>query len=159
MIDGAVTMTESVAICHYLVERYGPSPLALAVSDADYGLWLDWLYRGEATLTFPLTLLLRYGELELAERRLPQVCDDYAQWFLSRLRHVTRALGDREWSCGGRFTLADVSVGYALLFARTLGLDAKFSPPVIAYWEALSARPAFVAAQRQQAAMSIGQLP
>jgi len=150
LIDGAVRMTESAAIPQYLATRYGPTPLAVGVDEPDYGLWLDWLHRSEATLTFPQTIVLRYTQLEPEERRLKQAADDYAQWFLSRLRHLTRALGDREWLCAGRFTMADVCVGFALMSARDLGLDHKFSPEVSAYWDRLAARPAFLAAKAAQ---------
>lgn len=150
MIDGDVRMTESSAIPQYLATRYGPTPLAVNVDEPDYALWLDWLHRSEATLTFPQTIVLRYTKLEPKERRLQQASDDYAQWFLSRLRHLTRALGERTWLCADRFTMADLCVGYALLFARTLGLDAKFSPEVNEYWDRLSARPAFLAAKAAQ---------
>jgi hypothetical protein len=47
------------------------------------------LPRSEATLTFPLTIVLRYSQLEPKERRLAQAVNDYTQWFLSRLRHLT----------------------------------------------------------------------
>ena len=150
LIDGDLRMTESAAIPHYLATRYGPTPLAVLPDEPDYGLWLDWLHRGEATLTFPQTIVLRYTRLEPEPRRLPQAADDYAQWFLSRLRHVTRALADREWLCAGRFTMADISVGYALLLARNLGLDHKFSPEVAAYWDRLSTLPSFLAAKQAQ---------
>lgn len=152
MIDGDVRMTESSAIPQYLATRYGPTPLAVSVDEPDYALWLDWLHRSEATLTFPQTIVLRYTRLEPKERRLQQASDDYAQWFLSRLRHLTRALGERAWLCADRFTMADLCVGYALLFARTLGLDAKFSPEVNEYWDRLSTRPAFLAAKAAQQA-------
>ena len=151
LVDGETRMTESAAIPQYLATRHGPTPLAVDVNEPDYGLWLDWLHRSEATLTFPQTIVLRYTQLEPEERRLKQAADDYAQWFLSRLRHVTRALGDREWLCAGRFTMADICVGYALLLARNLGLDHKFSPEVAAYWKRLSTRPGFLAAKAAQA--------
>jgi glutathione S-transferase len=155
LIDGDVRMTESAAIPQYLATRYGPTPLAVGADEPDYALWLDWLHRSEATLTFPQTIVLRYTRLEPEERRVKQAADDYAQWFLSRLRHLTRALADRaqanqEWLCAGRFTMADVCVGYALLFAKTLNLDHKFSPEVSAYWDRLAARPAFIAAKAAQ---------
>lgn len=150
LIDGDLRMTESAAIPHYLATRYGPTPLAVRPDEPDYGLWLDWLHRGEATLTFPQTIVLRYTRLEPEPRRLPQAADDYAQWFLSRLRHLTRALAEREWLCAGRFTMADISVGYALLLAGTLGLDHKFSPEVAAYWDRLTALPSFLAAKQAQ---------
>lgn len=150
LVDGAVRMTESAAITQYLATRYGPTPLAVAPDEADYALWLDWLYRSEATLTFPQTIVLRYTRLEPEERRLPQAVQDYTQWFLSRLRHLTRALSDREWLCAGRFTMADLCVGYALLLACNLELEAKFSPEIAAYWARLSQRPAFLAAKSAQ---------
>lgn len=151
LVDGATRMTESAAIIEYLATRYGPSPLAVAPEEAEYGAWLDWLHRGEATLTFPQTLVLRYRRLEPPERRLPQAADDYAQWFGSRLKSVDRALADgREWLCAGRFTGADISVGYALLLARTLGLDERWSDAVRAYWERCAARPGFARAKAAQ---------
>jgi glutathione S-transferase len=150
MIDGDVRMTESAAIAQYLATRYGPSPLAVGVDEPDYGLWLDWLHRSEATLTFPQTIVLRYARLEPEPRRLPQAAEDYTQWFLSRLRHLTRALQDREWLCAGRFTMADVCVGFALMAARDLGLADRFSREIAAYWDRLAARPAFLAARAAQ---------
>ena len=68
LIDGATRMTESAAICQYLVSRHGPSPLAVGVDEPDYGFYLNWLHFGEATLTFPQTLVLRYSALEPPER-------------------------------------------------------------------------------------------
>lgn len=154
-IDGEVRMTESAAIPHYLVTRYGPTVLAVAPEERDYGLWLDWQHRGEATLTFPQTIVMRYAQLEPAPD-LQRVIDDYARWFVSRLRHVTRALADRTWLCADRFTTADISVGYALLLAQTLGLHERFSPEVSAYWERLRLRPGFQAAQAAQATKETG---
>jgi hypothetical protein len=79
-------MTESAAICQYLVSRYGPSPLDVAPEEPGYAAFLNGLHFGEATLTFPQTLVLRYRRLEPPERRLPQAAEDYERWFLSRLR-------------------------------------------------------------------------
>src|SRR5579862_4696930 len=113
MRDGELFMTESAAIVQYLATRHAPNDLLVTVDDAAYGAWLNWLYFGEATLTFPQTLVLRYRQLEPG--RAEHVADDYARWFMSRLRHVERALQANAWLCAGRFTAADISVGYALL--------------------------------------------
>ena len=151
LLDGTTRMTESSAICQYLVTRYGPTPLAVGVDDPDYGAFLNWLHFGEATLTFPQTLVFRYSELEPPERRNPQVAQDYAKWFFGRLRGVEAAVADKDYLCGGRFTAADISVGYALLFAQRLGLSKDFGPAVTAYWQRLRQRDGFtkgVAAER-----------
>lgn len=149
LVDGDLRMTESAAIPHYLATRYGPTSLGVSVDEPDYGLWLDWMHRGEATLTFPQTIILRYTELEPAPD-LQRVIDDYTRWFLSRLRHVTRALEDRHWLCADRFTTADISVGYSLLLATTLGLQIKFSDAVNDYWTRLAGRPGFLSAREAQ---------
>jgi glutathione S-transferase len=151
--DGDTFMTESVAIVQYLVSRHQPNALIVPPEDPDYGAWLNWLYFGEATLTFPQTLVLRYRTLEPG--RAEHVADDYARWFMSRLRQVDRVLvqsaqRNAGWLCAGRFTAADISVGYALLLAEFLGLAARFSPAVAAYWAQLRERPAFLAAKRAQ---------
>jgi len=143
LLDGDIRMTESAAIAQYLVTRYGPTPLAVNVDEPDYGAFLNWLHFGEATLTFPQTLVLRYTELEPEERRSPQVAADYAKWFLGRLRGVEAAVAKSEMLCAGRFTAADISVGYALLLANDLGLSRDFGPAVAAYWQRLQARDGF----------------
>ncbi len=150
MIDGDTRMTESSAICHYLAMRHGPTPLAIAPEEADYGAYLNWLHFGEATLTFPQTLVLRYTRLEPPEKRNSQVAADYTKWFYGRLRAVETAMATRDYLCGGRFTAADISVAYALLLARNLQIDGDFGPNVRAYWARVSARPAFARAKEAQ---------
>ena len=143
--DGPVRMTESAAICQYIADRAAPT-LAVPVADPDYGPWLNWLHFGEATLTFPQTLVLRYGLLEPPERRQPAVASDYRKWFLARLRGIEAALEGRDFLVGGRFTVADISVGYALMLAEVLGIDADFTPRVAAYWARLKATRGYVSA-------------
>jgi glutathione S-transferase len=101
---------------------------------------LSWMYFSDATLTFPQTLVLRYSQLEPEERRNPQVVGDYAKWFLGRLRAVEAATGNAETLCAGRFTAADISIGYALRLAENIGLSKDFGPNVAAYWQRLQAR-------------------
>lgn len=143
LLDGDTRMTESSAIAQYLVTRYGPTPLAVGVDEPGYGAFLNWLHFGEATLTFPQTLVLRYRFFEPEERKQPQVADDYGKWFLARLRAIEAVVADNAFVCAGRFTAADISVGYALLLATRNGLSAGFGPAVAAYWARLQQRDGF----------------
>src|SRR6202789_914340 len=140
MIDGETKMTESSGICHYLGTRYGPTPLVVGVDDPAYGAFLNWMYFSDATLTFPQTLVLRYSQLEPEERRNPQVAGDYAKWFLGRLRAVEAATANAETLVAGRFTAADIVIGYALRLAENIGLAKDFGPNVAAYWQRLQQR-------------------
>lgn len=154
LIDGEMLMTESAGICEYLVARHGPTPLAVVKDEADFGLYLNWLHRSDATLTFPLALVLRYSKLEPPERRSQQVVDDYTQWFFSRLRSVESGLEGRDYLCAGRFTIADICVGYALLLATDLELDFKFGPNTKAFLARIKSRPAFARSMEKQAELS-----
>ena len=143
MTDGNVNMTESAAMCQYLVDKYGPTPLAVQSSEPDYGNYLNWLHRSDATLTFPQTVVLRYTLLEPEERRLPQAVDDYTTWFFSRLRCVESATEHNEFLCADRFTIADICVGFALYLADSLKLSDGFKPNTKAYYTRLQQRSAF----------------
>jgi glutathione S-transferase len=143
MIDGKTKMTESSGICHYLGTRYGPTPLIVGVDEPGYGAFLNWMYFSDATLTFPQTLVFRYTQLEPEERRNPQVAADYTKWFLGRLRAVEAATEKAEMLSAGRFTAADIVIGYALRLAENIGLANDFGPNVAAFWQRLQQRDGF----------------
>lgn len=152
-IDGQL-MTESAAIPHVLATLFGPSELAVAPEEPGYPAYMNFLVMGEATLTFPQTIHLRYTRLEPPERRLAQAAEDYAQWFGSRLRNA-EAMMQGEYAAAGRFTMADISVGYAVMLAQAIGLDEQVTPGMAAYFERLSQRDGF---QRAKAAQGPGGL-
>lgn len=151
LFDGEMRMTESAAICEYLAAKFGAGTLSVGVDEPGFGPYLNALHYGEATLTFPQTLVLRYTRLEPKERRNPQVADDYGKWFLARLRGLEAIVSTQEFVAAGRFTAADISVSYALLLAGTLKLDEQFPPAVTAYWARMQARDGFKRAKAAQA--------
>ena len=147
--DGDVRMTESSGICLYLVERYQRHELGLRPEHPEYADYLNWLFHSDATLTFPQTIVLRYTLLEPPERRLPQAAADYRKWYLARLRLLDAHLIDREFLCDGRFTIADIAIGFALYLGETLGIAADYQPQTRAYLERLKQRPAFQRARER----------
>ena len=143
LVDDSLVMTESAGISQYLVDKYGPTDLAVGVDEPDYGNYLNWLHRSDATLTFPQTLVLRYTRLEPEAKRIPQVANDYKKWFIQRARSVDRAMESREYLCSGRFTIADIAIIYCFVLAKSLDIDEVFTPNVQTYWDRISERPAF----------------
>jgi glutathione S-transferase len=155
--DGDTKMTESAAICQYLAALHSPRMLNVETDEPDFGAYLNFLHFGEATLTFPQTLILRYSRFEAPERQLPQASEDYTRWFLSRLRTLESLLESREYVCADRFTAADVSVGYALMLADDIGLKERFKPATLAYWQRLQQREGFQRALKKQERAAIAQ--
>ena len=141
MIDGDVKMTESVAMCQYFVDKYGPTDLRVMPDEKDYPNYLNWLFHADATLTFPQTVVLRYKFQE------PGVADaaieGYSRWFVSRLKLLESSLEDREYLCSNRFTIADICVSYAINLAKSLGIHQAFKPNIKRWTDMLFEREAF----------------
>lgn len=144
-IDGDTRMTESSGICHYLVERYQRYEFGLRPEHGEYGAYLNWLYHSDATLTFPLSVVLRYRYMEPPPRRSPQVAEDYKSFFLGRLKLLTTHLATRTYLCAERFTIADICIGFALYFGSSPFVDVgdAYQPQVRDYLARLMDRPAF----------------
>jgi glutathione S-transferase len=148
---GESVLTESSGILPYLAARHGPTPLAVDSNEADYALYLNYLFQSDATFTFPQTLVLRYRELEPPEKRQPAVADAYAKWFLARMSWVETHLADgRAWLAAGRFTAADIAVGYACLLAANLGLEPQLGPRTRSWWARCQDREGFRQAKAAQ---------
>ena len=145
--DGRL-MTESAAICERVAEG---TPLEVRRDEADYWDYRNWLHRSDATLTFPLAIMLRYTRVEAPERRLAQAVDDYKAFFGGRAKSIEAALGDgREWLIAGRFTIADIVIGYAAFLATTLKADDVLGEATKAWLARCMARDGFVRARERQ---------
>jgi len=145
--DGRL-MTESAAICERVAEG---TPLEVRRDEADYWDYRNWLHRSDATLTFPLAIMLRYTRVEAPERRLAQAVDDYKAFFGGRAKSIEAALGDgREWLVAGRFTIADIVIGYAAFLATTLKADDVLGAATKAWLARCMARDGFVRARERQ---------
>jgi glutathione S-transferase len=147
--DGQI-MTESAAICERIAEG---TPLEVRRDEADYWDYRTWLHRSDATLTFPLAIMIRYTRVEPEERRLAQAVADYKAFFGGRAKSIEAALADgREWLVADRFTIADIVIGYAAFLATTLGADDVLGKATSAWLARCTRRDGFQGARRRQAA-------
>ena len=69
---------------------------------------------------------------------------DYIPWYLNRSKSIETALADREYLCAGRFTIADIAVGFSVHFAvSSVGLNEVLRPNTARWWERVTARDAY----------------
>lgn len=147
-VENGQLMTESAAICERIAEG---TPLEVRRDEPDYWTWRNWLHRSDATLTFPLAIMIRYTRVEAPERRLTQAVDDYKAFFGGRAKSIEAALSDgREWLVAGRFTIADIAIGYAAFLATTLGADDMLGEATKAWLARCVARDGFQRARARQ---------
>src|SRR3546814_16134517 len=100
------------------------TPLECRGDEGDYWAWRNWLHRSDATLTFPLAIMIRYTRVEPEERRLAQAVADYKAFFGGRATSIEAALADgRDRPVAGRFPIAHTLLGHAAFLAPTLAAD------------------------------------
>lgn len=147
MQDGPVVMIESIAMMMYIMTKYGPTDLAVDITDPAYAKYMQFLMFGEAGLAM-------YGNPLVATKfRAPEgmksnwTVDYIKTAFAKRFAFVDAALGDHDYIIDNRFTAADISIGYAIGMAGFIDADEGLTPKLKAYHQRLIERPAFKRAQ------------
>ena len=147
-VEKGMLLTESAAICERIAAG---TELEVRSDEPDYWPYRNWLHRSDATLTFPLAIMIRYTRVEPPERRLAQAAEDYKAFFGGRARSIEAALTDGcEWLCAGRFTIAEICVGFAAYLARRLGAEDVLGEATLGWLDRCTARPAFRRALERQ---------
>src|SRR5262249_25269158 len=65
MVDGDRVMTESLAICEYLISKHGNASLLIAPGDPEHAPFLQWLWYGESTIMLPIGMMVRVERLKM----------------------------------------------------------------------------------------------
>lgn len=146
LVDGDVTLIESIAICMYLADKYLERGLAPAHGTAARAHYYQWMLFAAATLEPAVAEYASHTSYLPESERRPAVAEAARVRFLAAAEVLSRALGDRSALVGQQFGAADVIVGSILLWAGSMGLLAQH-PTLEAYTKALRARPAWARAQ------------
>jgi glutathione S-transferase len=148
--DTPITMFESIAILLYITGRRlvagNERAIALAVGPrpdaAHYAHHLQFLHFGEADLATPIGTVFRTRVFS-GEQSNATIVDQLGQ-IDKRLAYLDSVLADgRAFVTGDRFTIADISIGYAFLLAEFTRCEVTLPAHVAAYWARLQARPGY----------------
>ena len=146
--DDGIVMGESVAILQYLTGRRLQRALELGLTvgpnpdPAAYAEHLNWLHFGEASLMVHAAMLSRIRRLADEPDKTGYAAAALETILETRLAALERHLSDgRPHLTGEAFTIADISVGYALGYAKLRQLDGMFGPNTLAYLDRVMSRP------------------
>jgi glutathione S-transferase len=118
LVDGDVTMVESIAIMEYLMARHGPTPLAPNPQDSSFPLYQQFLHLGEAGLAASIYFVSGARNIAPEAERYNWSAGQALDVFETRLGLVSRQLARSPYLAGEAFTAADISVTYALELAQ-----------------------------------------
>lgn len=143
LVDGDITMIESVAMMLYIMSKYGPTSLEVKPEEPGYADYLQYLLFGEAGMA-------AYGNPLVGTKYMAP--DDQKQnWTANylrgaigkRLQFTADRLAGRPYIAANRFTAADISVAYVVSVAKFAGIEDVVPTAMQSYFENLKARPAF----------------
>jgi glutathione S-transferase len=136
LVDGDVTVFESIAICMYLADRFSERGLAPPLSSPLRAPYYQWLLFCASTIESAIGRSAQHGgDVAEADREKARARFGAAAGVL------TRALAAGDYMLGGAFSTADVIVGSNLNWARRVGL-LEGHDVLSGYVDRLLARPA-----------------
>jgi len=139
--EGGVAINESIAMLFYLAETYGPTPLLPHKNSKEFARVLQMTIFGEATLGASLNPIMIDHFLLPEEQKRGPLLKVIKERVEQQIVFVDKMLGDHPYLAGEDFTIADISVIYAL----GLGRNAlkPLSENLSAYVQRCTSRPAY----------------
>ena len=131
-LDDGSYLSEITAICEYLEDKH-PMPALIGTTAEEKGEARMWARRIDLNICEPCMNGFRYSEgLSLFKSRIrtiPEAADGLKALAQDKLVWLDGFIGNNQWICGDRFTLADILLFCAIEFAGTVGqpLDARCS--------------------------------
>lgn len=141
-IDGLI-MTESGAIAQFLLATQGKGRLEPKAGTREHANYLYWFHFAEAGFMPSIGAIAQHAFIRPEAERIPQVLAEGQEKAMKILGLIEKALPGKDYITGSDFTAADIMLGYDLLLANMFGMLGDNLPATKAYFERLSARPAF----------------
>ena len=144
LVDGDVTLLESLAICLYLADRFPEKQLAPPMGSAERGSYYHWMTFAEGSLDSVVMAFYWHAQLP-EEKKASAHANEELVRHRTRLKAVLdfidKGLGGKEFLVGGAFTAADVVTASILHLANTMKL-LDGHPRLVEYVMRHSQRPA-----------------
>jgi len=141
MVDGDLTLFESMAINFYLAEAYKKE--LLGKTAAEKGLVHQWSYWSIAELQNPMIQVFIQKVFVPAERRDDKVIEENLNQLPPLMTVLNNALEGKKYLVGNEFTLADLNTASVIGIAHAIGLDMKPYSNINAWLGAIADRPSF----------------
>jgi glutathione S-transferase len=149
LVDGALVLSESAAICTYIGERFPASGLVPSLErPADRAHYFQWCFFAMSELEAPLWTMSKHARLLPEEQRVAGIATSCLYEFEIAANVLTQHMEGREYAVGMQFTAADILLGGTLNWARALNIAMPAALKI--YAKRIAARPALVRAKQRE---------
>ncbi len=144
-LDDGSHIAEITAICEYLADRQGGSPL-IGSTPEERAETRMWTRRVDLNICEPLASGFRFGEgLKMFQGRmrcLPEASDGLKAIAQDKIAWLDGLMDGKQFLCGDRISLADILLYCFLAFGKQVGQDiAPENANVAAWFERMKTRP------------------
>ncbi|RKH72511.1 glutathione S-transferase family protein [Corallococcus aberystwythensis] len=141
LVDGEVTLLDSLSSCLHLGDRFPEKPFAPPVGSAERGPYYKWMVFAETTLDSVVMEFYRDAQAPAEREPSDAAVEKHRARLTAVLDVIQRGLGGREFLVGETFTAADVVMASILHLANHLML-LDGHPRLVEYVRRHSQRPA-----------------
>ena len=114
--DAKITLSESGAICDYIIYRYANGKLALKLDDPHYPDYLYWVHFANASQQATMVVSMFIAQAEVPDEKLAkQSADEHLKYMLQQ---TDDQLKDNKWLAGPVFSVADIMSVYGVTTQR-----------------------------------------
>lgn len=141
MVDGDVTLFESMAINFYLADTYKKE--LLGSSPLEKGQVYQWSFWSVAELQDPIIQVFIQKVFVPADKRDHNVIEENEKKLPALLSVLNSSLAGKKFLTGNSFTLADLNTASVVSICNAIGEDLSSYPNIKTWLSAISDRPAF----------------
>lgn len=141
LVDGDLSLFESMAINFYIAEAYKKE--LLGATAAQKGLVSQWSFWASSELQGPMIEVFIQKLFIPEERRDHNIIEKNLKELPDLLNTLNSNLEGKKYLVGDQFTLADLNTASVASISMAIGLDMKPYPNVMSWLGAMNDRPAY----------------
>ncbi len=141
MVDGAVTLFESMAINFYIADNYKKE--LLGTSSLEKGLALQWSFWATSELQPPIIEIFIQKVFMPEDKRDHTIIESNLKKLPMLLSVLNNSLQEKKYLAGNQFTVGDINTASVVSICPMIGVDFTEYPHIKNWLNAIGDRPAF----------------
>jgi glutathione S-transferase len=141
MVDGDITLFESMAINYYIADTYKKE--LLGTTALEKGLSQQWSFWATSELQPPIIEIFIQKVFMPEDKRDHNVIEKNLKKLPELLAVLNNSLAEKKYLAGNQFTIGDINTASVVSICPMIGVDLGAFPNIKNWLGAMSERPAF----------------